>query len=144
MGPDAMILVFLTLSFQPALSLPSFTLIKRFFNSSSLSAIREVSSVYLRLLLFLSTILIPACNSCSPAFLTMCSVYRLNKQGDSRQPCYTPFSVLDQLIISCRILTVASWPTYRFLRRQVSWSGIPISLRAFHSLLWSIESKALA
>ena len=26
-------------------------------------------------------------------------------------------------------LTVASWPTYRFLRRQVRWSGIPISFR---------------
>ena len=24
------------------------------------------------------------------------------------------------------ILTVASWPAYRFLRRQVMWSGIPI------------------
>ena len=30
---------------------------------------------------------------------------------------------------------VASWPAYKFLRRQVRWSGIPISLRIFHSLL---------
>ena len=29
--------------------------------------------------------------------------------------------------------------TYRFLRRQVRWSGIPISLRTFHSLLWSTQ-----
>ena len=29
------------------------------------------------------------------------------------------------------ILTVASWPAYRFLRRQVKWSTIPISLRIF-------------
>ena len=35
------------------------------------------------------------------------------------------------------VLTAASWPTSRFLRRQVRWSGIPISLRIFHSLLWS-------
>ena len=28
-------------------------------------------------------------------------------------------------------------PAYRFLRRQVRWSDIPISLRIFHSLLWS-------
>ena len=28
-------------------------------------------------------------------------------------------------------LTVASSPAYRFLRRQVRWSGIPISLRIF-------------
>ena len=33
---------------------------------------------------------------------------------------------------------------YRFLRRQVRWSGIPTSLRIFHSLLWSTRSKALA
>ena len=39
MGPDAMILVFFTVEFKPAFSL-SFTLIKRFFSSSSLSAIR--------------------------------------------------------------------------------------------------------
>src|SRR5574337_602485 len=49
MGPDAMILVFLMLSFKPTFSLSSFTFIKRLFSSSSLSAIRVVSSAYLRL-----------------------------------------------------------------------------------------------
>ena len=34
---------------------------------------------------------------------------------------------------SCPILTVASRPAYRFLRRQVRWAGVPISLRIFHS-----------
>ena len=29
------------------------------------------------------------------------------------------------------VLTVASWPASRFLRRQVRWSGIPISFRIF-------------
>ena len=53
MGPDAMILVFWMLGFKPAFSLSSFTLIKRLFCSSSLSAIRVVSSAYLRLLIFL-------------------------------------------------------------------------------------------
>ena len=33
----------------------------------------------------------------------------------------------------------AFWPEYRFLRRQVRWSGIPISFRIFHSLLWSTQ-----
>ena len=42
MGLDAMILVFLMLSFKPTFSLSSFTFIKRFFSSSSLSAIRVV------------------------------------------------------------------------------------------------------
>ena len=51
MGSDAMIYVFLKLSFKPALSLSSFTLIKRLFSSSLLSTIRVVSSTYLRLFL---------------------------------------------------------------------------------------------
>ena len=58
MGPDPMILVFWMLSFKPAFSL-SFTFIKRLFGSSSLSAISVVSSAYVRLLIFLPTILIP-------------------------------------------------------------------------------------
>ena len=53
MGPDAMILVFWMLSFKPTFSL-SFTFIMMLFSSSSLSAIRVVSSSYLRLLIFLS------------------------------------------------------------------------------------------
>ena len=63
MGPDAMIFVFWMLSFNPAFSLSSFTFIKRLFGSYSLSSIRVVSSAYLRLLVFLPTILIPACVS---------------------------------------------------------------------------------
>ena len=53
MGPDAMILVFKMLSFKPTFSLSSFTFIKSLFCSSLLSAIRVVSSAYLRLLIFL-------------------------------------------------------------------------------------------
>ena len=44
MGQDAMILVFLNVEFKPAFSLSYFTFIKRLFSSSSLSAIRVVSS----------------------------------------------------------------------------------------------------
>ena len=58
MGPDAMILVFWMLSFKSAFSLSSFTFIKRLFRSSLLSAIKVVSSAYLRLLVVLA-ILIP-------------------------------------------------------------------------------------
>ena len=71
------------LSFKPTFSLSSFTFIKRLFRSSSLSAIRVVSSAYLRLLIFLLAILIPACAFSSPAFLMMYSAYKLNKQGDN-------------------------------------------------------------
>ena len=48
MGQDAMILVFWMLNFKPAFSLSSFTFIKRLFSSSSLSAIRVVSSAYVK------------------------------------------------------------------------------------------------
>ena len=72
MGPDAIILVFWMLSFKSTFSLSSFTFIKRLF-SSSLSAIRVVSSAYLRLLIFLPAVLIPACASPSPVFLKMYS-----------------------------------------------------------------------
>ena len=59
MGQDTMILVFWMLSLKPTFSLSSFTFIKRLF-SSSLSSVRVVSSAYLRLLIFLLEILIPA------------------------------------------------------------------------------------
>ena len=69
-GLDAMILVFWMLSFKPAFSL-SFTLIKRLFSFSSLSAIRVESSAYLRFLIFHPGVLIPDCESSSPAFHIM-------------------------------------------------------------------------
>ena len=126
MGPDTMILVFWMLSFKSPFSLSSF--IKRLF-SFLFSAIRVVSSASLRLLIFLPAILIPACASSSPAF-------------------HTSFSILNQSVVPCPILTVASWPAYRFLRRQVRWSGIPISWRIFQFVVihtvkgFGIVSKA--
>ena len=56
-------LSFVNVSFKTNFSLSSLTFIKRLFSSSSLSAIRVVSSAYLRLLIFLPAILIPACAS---------------------------------------------------------------------------------
>ena len=82
MGPDAVILVFWMLSFKPTFSLSSFTFIKRLFSSSSLCAIRVVSSAYLRLLIFLPAFLISACESSNLAFHMMYSDYKLNMQGD--------------------------------------------------------------
>ena len=144
MGSDAMILVFWMLSFKPTFPLSSFTFIKRLFSSSLLSAISVLSSAYLRLLIFLLAILIPACASPSPEFLMMYSAYKLNKQGDNTQPWWTPFLIWNQSVVPCPVLIIASWPAYRFLRRLVRWSCIPISWRIFHSLLWSTQSKALA
>ena len=73
-------------SFKLAFSRYSFICIKRLFSSSLLSAIRVASSAYLRLLIFLLAILIPACASSSPVFLMMYSAYKLNKQSDNIQP----------------------------------------------------------
>jgi len=144
MGLDDMILVFWILSFKSAFSLCFFTFIKRLFSSSSLSAIRVVSSAYLRLLLFLLAILIPTYASSSPAFHIIYSAYKLNKQIDNIQPWHTPFPIWNQYLVPYPVLTVASWSASRFCRRQVRWSGIPISWGIFHSLLWSPQSKALA
>ena len=121
MGPDAMILVFRMLSFKPTFSLSSFTFIKRLFSSSSFSTIRMVSFAYLRLFIFLLAILIPACASRSPMFLMIYSAYKLNKQGDNIQPWCTLFPIWNQPVVPCPVLTVVSWPAYRFLKRQVSW-----------------------
>ena len=122
----------------------SFTFIKRLISSSSLSAIRVVSFAYLRFFIFLPAILISVCASSSPAFLMIYSAYKLNKQGDNIQPWHTPFPIWNQSVVPCPVLTVASWPVCRFLKRQVRWPGIPISFRIFQSLLWSTLSKALA
>ena len=144
MGPDAMIFIFWMLRFKPAFSLSSFTFIKRLFSSFLLSAIRVV-------IICTSEITdIPPCNlDSSLCFIHMLhhmmySAFKLNKQGDNIQSWHTPFPIWNPFIVPCPVLNVASWPTYRFLRRQVRWSGIPISFRFFHSLLWSTQSKALA
>ena len=149
MGPDAMIFIFWILSFKPNFSLSSVTFIRRLFSSSSLAAIKVVSSAYLRLLIFLPAILIPACASSSLAFLMMYTAYKVNKQGDNIQSWCTPFPVWNRSVVLCPVLTVASWQAYRFLRRQVRWSGISIFLKIFHSLtviphtqrLWHSQSS---
>ena len=126
-GQDAMIFIFWILIFKPAFFLSSFTFIKSLFSSSLFSTVRVVSSAYLRLLIFLPAILIPACAPSSPTCRMMYSACMLNKQGDNIQPWCTLFPILNQSIVPYLVLTVASWPEYRFCRRQVRWLGIPIS-----------------
>ena len=75
---------------------PLFTFTKRLF-SSSLSAIRVVSSAYLRWLIFLPAVSIPTCASSSPAFLMMYPASKLNKQGDNIQSWRTPFPIWSQI-----------------------------------------------
>ena len=96
--------------------------------SSSFSTIKAVSYAYLRLLIFLPAIMIPAYDSSSWAFCMMYSAYKLNKLGDNIQPWGTPSPIWNQSVVP---YPVASWPAYKFLRRQVRWSGISTSLRTF-------------
>ena len=84
-----------------------------------------MSSTYLRLLIFLLAILIPACASSSLVFHMMYSAYKLNKQGDNIQPWRLTFLIWNQTIVPRTVLTVASWPAYRFLRRLSPFICLP-------------------
>ena len=55
-------------------------------------------------------------------------MFSINKANNIQPWC---FLIWNQSLVPCLVLTVNSWPAYRFLRRQVRWSGIPISLRTF-------------
>ena len=140
---DAMILVFWMLSFKPTFSLSSFTFIKRLFSSSSLSAIRVVSSQnwgywYFSQQSWFQLVLHPAWHF-AWCILHICLI--------SRVIMYIVDVLLFQFgtsLFSMSSSNVASWPAYRFLRRQARWCDIPISLRIFCYLLWSTQSKPLA
>ena len=91
-------LSFLSMSFKPAFSHSSFTLIKGLFRFSSLSAVRVVSFAYMRLLIFLLAILIPGLDSSSLVFHMRYSTYKLNTQ-----PWHNPFPILNQSIVPCPV-----------------------------------------
>ena len=86
LGPGAMILVFWMLSFKPAFSLSSFTSSRGSSAPVCFLPLEWYHLLYLRLLIFLLAILIPACDSSSLTFHMMCSAKKLNKQDDNIQP----------------------------------------------------------
>ena len=98
-----------------------------------------VSSAYLSLLTFLPAILIPVCASSSPAFHMMYSAYKLNKQGDNIRTICAPFPIWNQSTVPHPVLSIASCPAYRFLRKQIRWSSIPISFRNFDSFFHTVK-----
>ena len=59
--------------------------------------------------------------------------WKLTHKRTKLEQCHTyniftySLQILNQFILPCPVLTVASWPIHRFLRRQIRWSGIPIS-----------------
>ena len=142
-----MILVFWMLSFKPTFSLSSFTFINRLFSFSSLSAVRVVSSAYLRLFIFLPEILIPACASSSPTFLMMYSTYKLNKQGDNIQPWHTPFPIWNHSVVSCEFFVYFEYyPLLHYPLKNIfpHWVGyifglliVSYNVQIIFSLIWS-------
>ena len=102
-------------------SLSLFTFIKRLF-SSSLSAMRVVSSAYLWLLIFLPAILTPDCAFSSSAFLMMYSAYELNKQGDNIQPWRTPFPIWNQSVVPCPFLEVVCFSEYKHTHGEIGFT----------------------
>ena len=132
---------FLNVEFQATF----FTLLLHFHQdlfSSCMPSIREMSSAYLRLLILLLAILIPVCAS-----HMMYSAYKLNTKMIIYSidvlmywciPNFEPF-LFSMSDFNCYFLTCI-----QIFQRQVRWSGIPISFRISHSLLWSTQSVALA
>ena len=84
-----------------------------------------MSTAYLKLLIFLPAILIPADASSSLAFHMMYSAQKLNKHGNNIQPWCILFPIWNQSVVSCPVLTVASWPAYRFLKRRKAECKVP-------------------
>ena len=96
-------------------SLSSFSFIKRLFSFPSLYAIRVMSSAYLKLLIFLLEILIPACASSSQVFHMMYSAYKLSKWGDN--PILLRFFFWEFFILSifsklCMVLFLLSFKSF--------------------------------
>ena len=135
-----LILEFWIMSFKPAFSISSFTLI--LFSSSSLSDIREVLSAYLRLLIVLLAILIPAFYSFSSAFFMMYSAYvewtgwqhiALTYSFPNFEPvCYSMSS------FNCCFLT--NIQVSQKTAKVVWYSHL---FKFLYSLLWSTQSKVL-
>ena len=139
-GSDTMILAFWMLSFKPAFS--------PLLSSSSRGSLVPLQFLplewyHLNIWGYWYFSQIPACDSPRLAFCMMYSAYKLNKQGDNIQPWCNPFPIWNQSVGPYLVLTIASWTAYRFIRRQVMWTGIPISLRISHSLFWSTQSNVL-
>ena len=142
-GPDAMILVFWTLSLKPALSLSSLP-----SSRGSLAPLGFLPLEWCHLhicgcccssrLSWLQLVTHPAWHF---SWCAQC-IGNINRLTADSPVVLLSQSWTSQLFMQgsdCCFLT-----SYRFLRRQVRWSDVPISLRAFHSFSWSTQSKALA
>ena len=120
---NAMILVSWMLSFRPAFTQSSFTLIMRLFSSFLISAIRVPLDIF-----SISEVVNISPGSLDSSLwviqlmnsvIMIYCAYKLNKQGDNIQLSCTPSPILNLFVVPWLVLTVASWHAYRFLRRKV-------------------------
>ena len=85
--------------------------LSRVFSSTAIFLLLGVyGPILTRLLIFVPTILIPACDSLSHAFRTMYFTYKLNRWGGNIQAWCIPFPILNYSVIQGPVLTVLSWP----------------------------------
>ena len=132
MGPAAMIFIFCMLSFKPAFHSPLLpssrgcSVLLHFCSKDIVICLSEVIDIFSCQSWF-QLVLHPA-QSFSWCILFINEISILTTYS---------FDVLLCQLVSCLGLTVASCPACRFLRRQIRWVDIPISLRISHSVLWS-------
>ena len=74
----------------------------------------------------------------------MYSAYKLNKQGDNILPCRTAVPILNQNIVPWLVLTITSWPAYRFLWRLVGWFGFFKNFHSFFKIIHIVKGFSLA
>ena len=122
------------LTFKSTFSLSSLNFIKRLFIYSLLSAIRVVSIAHLRLLIFLPAILIPACASSTQHFACVLCI-EVKLAGWQYTALTYSFSYLEPVCCSMSSSNCCFLTAYRFLKRQVRWSGIPICFRIFQFIV---------
>ena len=134
---------FFNFSLKPAFLLSFFTLIKRLFSSTSLSAIGVVSSAYLRLLMFLPSISTPACNSSCPTFLMRCSGHRLNRVTANNCLRYSGCCLVNPYIVSNSFVT--PWTMIESSRLLCPWDflGKNIGILEWVAIFFSRESSQL-
>ena len=144
MGPAAMILVYWMLNFKSTFSLSSFTFIKRLF-SSLLSAIRVMSSAYLRLLIFLLAILIPAYDSSSPLltkFNFLLSFDQLSKWTTKR---WYALMALDECVRQVASALISGPPSQNYSVPPIIpiWGKVTNKVDAFELWSWRRLSRVL-
>ena len=98
-----------------------------------------MSPAYLNLLTFFLVVLIPVYASSSLAFCMMCSVW-VKKAEWHLHILFSQFWT--KSVVPCKILTVASWPAYRFRSRQVNYLVFP-SLKEFSTVSCDPHSQRL-